>query len=574
MRAQRLFSLGVLIVFLFVVSSCYNNESHNTIVRAGLLMNNYPDSALRLLEDSVFVDKLSERDYADWCLLLTQARDKNYIEHTTDSLIRKALDYYEYRRDTERLMLTYYYMGRVSQDMRDAVRAQNYYLKALEVGKTSTDLALRARICSNLGMLYTYQDAYDMALDYMKEGLGYLQQMGDTASQSVVLQDIGRTYWSLNLLDSAEYYYRQTLEYSLSHIHPSVVSELGSVLSSKKDYKEALSYIQLALQLNKDTTGNYSTCLSLGKLYFFMNRLDSAEYYLHKSLGSPAMRTRAGAYSHLYQIAKQQERWEIYALMQEKYEQLRDSIQVQNYTETIQRIQSLYDYQQVENKARQYHLQHAISQRNYYRTAFLGILLFLGLIGCVFYMSWRKNQWRVRERLLKQVIDLHKQDSDDQIHLNLQNIEELDAELKNALDTRRKLIESKKRMLELSNEQIKQGRKMQKLREEILIGSGIYIKAHNQNEPRPTESEKKMLKEAIDEAYPGFIRQIIQLYPQIDPYEVDLCYYTKINLSNKRMADIMSYQDNTIPSKKSRLYYKIFKNQGSPDLFNKFISSL
>lgn len=34
---------------------------------------------------------LSKEQHADWCLLVTQARDKNYIQHTSDSLISVCL---------------------------------------------------------------------------------------------------------------------------------------------------------------------------------------------------------------------------------------------------------------------------------------------------------------------------------------------------------------------------------------------------------------------------------------------------------------------------------------------------
>jgi hypothetical protein len=52
---------------------------------AETLMGSRPDSSLILLEE----------DYATWCLLMTQARDKNYVEHTSDSVIGVAVRYFE-----------------------------------------------------------------------------------------------------------------------------------------------------------------------------------------------------------------------------------------------------------------------------------------------------------------------------------------------------------------------------------------------------------------------------------------------------------------------------------------------
>ena len=50
-------------------------------------MEEYPDSALHILE-SIETQQLSaQADRAYYALLLTQARDKNYIVQTDDSLI-------------------------------------------------------------------------------------------------------------------------------------------------------------------------------------------------------------------------------------------------------------------------------------------------------------------------------------------------------------------------------------------------------------------------------------------------------------------------------------------------------
>ena len=62
---------------------------------AETLMGSRPDSSLILLESIPSPEKLSEEDYATWCLLMTQARDKNYVEHTSDSVIGVAVRYFE-----------------------------------------------------------------------------------------------------------------------------------------------------------------------------------------------------------------------------------------------------------------------------------------------------------------------------------------------------------------------------------------------------------------------------------------------------------------------------------------------
>lgn len=60
------------------------------------------------------VQVLEFRMYYD--LLTVKVRDKAYIRHTSDSLIRNVLRYYEHQDDKKHLPETYYYAGRVYSD--------------------------------------------------------------------------------------------------------------------------------------------------------------------------------------------------------------------------------------------------------------------------------------------------------------------------------------------------------------------------------------------------------------------------------------------------------------------------
>lgn len=55
----------------------------------------------------------STRDRAYYALLLTQARDKNYIVQTDDSLIRTAVQYYDSIGDVQMQAKAYYHWGGV-----------------------------------------------------------------------------------------------------------------------------------------------------------------------------------------------------------------------------------------------------------------------------------------------------------------------------------------------------------------------------------------------------------------------------------------------------------------------------
>ena len=156
-------------------------------------MNEKPDSALLLLDSiTTYREDMSKAQNALWCLLYTQAQDKKRIEHTSDSLIQIAVKYYEKTNLKARKMQAYYYCGNVFYDLNDALQAQEYYLKAYEVGKNLNNPYLLGRLCANLGTLYTYQELYQPAMAFQKEAVDCFLQDEDTVSLSVTFRNSAR----------------------------------------------------------------------------------------------------------------------------------------------------------------------------------------------------------------------------------------------------------------------------------------------------------------------------------------------------------------------------------------------
>ena len=109
--------ISIILLALLYQACKRHDESKQILLQAELLMKENPDSSLWLLENVVTTSRLSKEQYAEWCLLVTQARDKNYIHPTSDSIISIASEYYTKSNNPDRQMLSYYYMGRVNQDL-------------------------------------------------------------------------------------------------------------------------------------------------------------------------------------------------------------------------------------------------------------------------------------------------------------------------------------------------------------------------------------------------------------------------------------------------------------------------
>ena len=235
------------IVFLLILIpiiwiSC-DGMGHQTIDFRKIenLMPQHPDSALMLLEQIENKENLSRKDKAHYYLLLTEAQDKTFVKHETDSLITIATDYYEETDDLERKAKAWYYKGLINQSLNHPLKAQECFLNALQNEEQIEDHALLGRINNGIGMLYTQQDVYERALLYQQKAVMHFKAISDSIGQVYALRDLGRIYEIIHQKDSAIACYSKTLDLMESRKVLSVYSELSSLYIDTKTYPEAVS---------------------------------------------------------------------------------------------------------------------------------------------------------------------------------------------------------------------------------------------------------------------------------------------------------------------------------------------
>ncbi len=106
-----------------LVSSCFSSGIKKKLDIAESLLQPRPDSSLAIMESIDGNDLRTREEKARYALLMSAALDKNYVEVTSDSLIRIAVDYYSNRKDQQRRMMAYYYLGLVLDSAEDYTAA-------------------------------------------------------------------------------------------------------------------------------------------------------------------------------------------------------------------------------------------------------------------------------------------------------------------------------------------------------------------------------------------------------------------------------------------------------------------
>ena len=156
MNASRMIPI-VAITFVLVMSflfSCNKNYPiPDDIIKAQALMLERPDSALLILEGMKGVEHLPAKLKATYNLCLIEARDKNYIVHTSDSLINTVVAFFEKEDDPLMKAKAYYYQGRVNKDLQNSEKAAFAFKKAETFVNETSDYRLKALICTQMGGL-------------------------------------------------------------------------------------------------------------------------------------------------------------------------------------------------------------------------------------------------------------------------------------------------------------------------------------------------------------------------------------------------------------------------------------
>ena len=569
------------------------------------LMPQHPDSALMLLEQIENKENLSRKDKAHYSLLLTEAEDKTYVTHTTDSLISIAADYYEKTDDLGRKAKAWYYKGRINQDLGHPLKAQEYYLKALRDEEKIEDHALLGRIHNHIGMLYAYQKVYEKALPFQKKAVENFHLINDSTGQVFALRDLGRTFLMLGLQDSSIICNQKAIALMRKRIIPSVYTELAGLYIDRQRLEEAHGLLRTSLQNVAKPQAKYPVYLVLGELYKKSGQIDSARFYLQACINSaPLPETRAGGLFHLKEIALEKGQWEQAALLSKQYELLKDSIEQGKNAESIRNVQAFYSYNEIEQDLWEARL-YASKQKSFY-SLLITACLFLLTVALLRFIHYRRERKSLLQRLKA---------NEEQIQRNeqtLKNISDVKDSLQNEIQiyktTERQLSKEKDEQLKRTNEEIRQKimqleklshtkdeleknlltlrsensnlKKREQAREEErkkieeserLQNERLYDKFRSPAGWEPTDTDWHKLFISVDKLYPKMVTTL-QKSTSLNESERKICYLSKIGVKPGAIEILLGKGNVSVYRK--RLYEKLNKKAGTAKDFDKYISDI
>jgi len=545
-------------------------------MRAEQHMQEHPDSSLFYLQKISSPEKLPEGQYALYCLLLTQAKDKTYVTHTSDSLISIAANYFESNKDQHLKAKAWYYMGRVSQDLLHTEKALDYYLKAASYTDEVNDYKLSALTYNNLGILYRQQRMFDKALYETNRSLDLYTLKKDTLGMIVAYRNIGKIYLFANEIDSTTHYIDNTIHYydqalvlanTINHnpVQTSILNDLGSIYEKIGKYDEAIQALQLSIS-NKERD-NHHSYLSLGTIYKKKNMVDSAYYYFHLAKNSTNLYTQAGVYLRLYTLEKERANYKQALNYKETHQSIRDSIDRDQ--KRIDFLKTIHQYEQEELKKG---LELKSAQERIIYLILIIVLLISLIISFLIYSKKRLLQEKVLRSQDKKIQHEKEQRllSEKQILQNEQQIEVNKKKIINkeeALQSvQRKLLDYETKLLQTENELIKLKREEKKFRDKIFFQKGYTNRIritgqdiHKGNYLQASFNSKDIpqLTCALNEVHNNFANRLHSSYPQLKEGELEICYLIKAGAKTSNISTIISMTPNAVSKKKKSILAKL-----------------
>ena len=212
MEMSRVYRIFLSLFCVFVIMACTDNRKLEIIHQAEGLMQEQPDSALRVLQ-TINRHSLRGETLARYALIYSIAQDKSGLDVTNDSLLRIAYEYYCQHPEDSLYARSQYYMGLYLCLTEQTDSAYSCLLRARTASEAeedyytaylATDRMRRIAEISDTALCLTLsKDAYKL---YQKHGAD------NPVNEAYLLIGIGDTYSRCGDGDSAIHYYNIALD--------------------------------------------------------------------------------------------------------------------------------------------------------------------------------------------------------------------------------------------------------------------------------------------------------------------------------------------------------------------------
>ena len=515
------------IIILLLALTCCTTEADRNRMRAGL-------------------DSINERNRND--------------QPFTVSDVRPYVQFFDDHGTPNDRLLTYYLLGRAYHDHGEAPMALECYQRAIDYADTLSadcDYGQLARVYGQMADIFYHQELYRQQLIHDQIAKKYAWKEKDTLAALVYYEQLRFAYQRLGLIDSAIFITEDVARLYKEYGYPiyAAIAQGSNVrdLVEKGEYAKAKSYMDQYESnsgcfdsLGNITHGREIYYKSKGLYYLNTNALDSAEYYFRKELhdGRDFNNQNAAAMGLALLFKKQNKNDSSahyalygYAMMDSSYARMT--------TQTVERMQALYNYTRFQETARK-ESERATSEKNK-KLFILTLLLFtLFVAGTIIYKMYSDKKKKQAQYLQ-----------------SLKQLEQIQSEvllLREHADEYEELIAEKERQFKEQIAEIQEQRRKvlqdHSAIEKYVTSSSIYQQLQKkQYGSKLTMEELRECRKLMIENYPELNTLLLSKQYKLNEKDFDVCILFRLGFKSKEVSNMLDVTQGRI----SQICTKVLK---------------
>lgn len=572
----------IILYSILIISGCNGNKTTNKLMpeleQAEKVMFDHPDSALHLLESMEIPSSQTDKEnHALWCLLTSQAKVKQLMKISSDSLVRIAYDYYKPTNNARRKAMSALYMGNINYNLGHIEEAMKYYLEGKSEVENTEDYKTGYLIMSSLGKLYLYRNLTDYALESCTKAYDYAVRDSNLRYQMGALQYLARCYCISNKLPKAIESYQRcsaiAAELGLKNTdyYYDIQHEIALVYTNSHKIEKSLSILQ-------SFPIEYRPFSLIGKNYFRLGKLDSAFYYLNKALNTDNIYTKASVYEYLYRLSEKPKYNQYLKTYCDSLLFYNDSIIAIDKGKQIIAYKEKYNNEKLITEKQKLELEKA--NITYWWMFTIVIVLLLGILLIYIYLRKRITIQKKEEELTSLALQLHQKELE--VEKNESYIAELQSqfeknnkkeelymeqveELKNLKKENERLSLEKNLLYEKIASYSISSQELEKREKELcslLLAQIPFLRQLHLKPAYLNDTELSDICQITDNIFHHFTQRLSKAISSLSEHEIILCCLIKLRFSITEIAVFLNIAPTSVSRSKLRVKNKIYAELG------------
>ncbi|MFG4004833.1 hypothetical protein [Flavobacterium aquidurense] len=442
------------------------------------------------------------------------------------------------------LAYTYITAGKMYASKEVFDIALQYYFKAYEIYKNNGDIEQVAKLENNLAIIYAQGKSKEKALQYFFNVYRYQKTKNDPVKLVKILNNIGTIYLDKNL-DSSLYYYQKahlinkTIKDDVLKIY--VCTNLARTYALKKDSRKADYYFDKAFYLINKPVGNllqafvyesFSEYKLKEKEYdiVIVNAKKALELYKENEYTFSGLKLN----KMLYQVYINKEEYKNAVYYFQKYDAIKDSVNLEEKAVNIERIKLEQDY-----KVRT-QIKTLTEQKRLFKYSLIGLILVVGILILIILLIKYRNR-NIKNQLEKEKLKTKMQALKQSLKAkNMVLVGKAMSEIHRTDSINEILADLKKIRLKSINKEMQQAIDIVVKRLEKNVNTDIW----------------KEFEISFAQVHKSFFDKLKTDYPSLTPKDRRLCALLYLDLTTKEISQITGQSFKGIENARTRLRKK------------------